>query len=245
LLKILLPYIQNKDFKFLINVQTNSVKINDWSEELIENYDIMFPLFDKQIEYCHDNFENLDKFIIASKQNFELCNNKVKLNNLLSENGFDIPTMNPEKPPYIIKPIIGAGSFGCKVVYDEIYSISDRDFIQEYISEGVEYSTNVLFNKGILYINTLEFLDEIFDNGVRSFNKNKEAYLQFKEVETSKQVLKFIKDFTDLTKYKGFFNINYKIVNNKFKLFEINPRMSQTGLLDMKNILQSVKGYKC
>lgn len=142
--------------------------------------------------------------------------------------------------PAIIKPHLGIGGGGiyilhsddCLQKYKKI--LRNKYIVQEYIIGDTEYTANIVAIKGIItYCLTYkETFDDVFYIKKGMMNK-------FEIVENN-----FYEDFQEITRtllYTGIICINYKVVNSKLKIFEINPRIGGTILFNnFENLLDSI-----
>ena len=119
-----------------------------------------------------------------------------------------------------VKKKIGAGNKGYFVARSkkDIYkSIKKKNFIiQEYLSSSKEF-TACIYSNGNKDSNIL-----IFE---RVLDKDKTI---FARLYNNKKVNKQLERILKVIDFSGSINIQFKIINKKIKIFEINPRLSST-----------------
>jgi carbamoylphosphate synthase large subunit len=157
-----------------------------------------------------------------------LCDDKYKLNQMLIENGFAafIPPMGLNlNYPYILKKRIDEWGVNSHIVHNAEQAllhadlIGDKDyFCQDLILGNEEYTTHILFkNHRITCMINLQF----------SFAANKPIKGKDAIISSASVPFRYNKIFSailDSIGFEGLCCINYKIVNGKPLIFEINPR---------------------
>ena len=131
--------------------------------------------------------------------------------------------------PCMVKTKTGGAGRGVFLAYrkEDIGKVDSNIIISEYLSSNVEYATSIFYKDG-----------KILKDITFSKKSNKDVYVlqqeSKKEIITKREDTKFLEIFKkiiDIFTPKGEYcqcSINYKIENNKPKIFEINPRIGYT-----------------
>jgi hypothetical protein len=195
-----------------------------------KSYDLIVPLCIPDLKVCMANRELLEQQSVAipSDESMEICNDKHTFNDFMIANGFAAYIPNVEKPfqyPYILKKNIdeyGKYTFIIKNPEDERIHFDDlRDeafYCQELVPGKYEYAAHIIFRGGKI----------VSDLNIR-YTFEHEHYIKGKEVYVCKEVFpsSHLELFTDILNKIGFEGIccfNYKEVNGRPMIFEINPR---------------------
>lgn len=214
--------------------------IKAWNQELIDSVDMVFPQTEKQIRLIHEKFNVTDKFFMPSKEVFELCDDKVKFNNFLIENGFEdnVPKMDTKEAPYMIKPIIGIASQDIKLIKENGHNPFDKRkyFSQKYEMGDFEYSVTVVYDKGIKFIRNFTHRMKDFSTGYKDSHSQgivpRKKLLErgiIIEEDLSDEGLKFVDMVLWRLNFKGVCNIQFTVFEGTMKIFEINPRINGLG----------------
>jgi carbamoylphosphate synthase large subunit len=166
---------------------------------------------------------------IPKKESVLLCDDKDAFNNFLISNGFSdyIPTTGLKlRFPYILKKKVdvwGANSFiidnkNKELEFeDKINNISEY-FTQELILGKTEYATHILF-KGNRIVYSLN-VKYTFANEMPIKGKDKPLFMTI----IGSYYLDLFSTILELINFEGLCCFNYKIVDGKPLIFEINPR---------------------
>lgn len=169
-----------------------------------------------------------------------LCNDKTELYAFLQDLGLGdaAPKIDQQlPPPYILKPKIGEWGIGASIVLgpeDEPGNAdklkSGKYFKQAYIAGGREYATHIIMkDRKIVFFKTVEFE---FDTDVYVKGIDK-APVKARRIDHGKYQGIFEKILGAMD-YQGICCFDYKVVDDRLYLFEINPRYggSLTGFIE-------------
>ena len=126
----------------------------------------------------------------------------------------------------------GIGIYITDKIYNEIFN---NYVVQEYIHDYVEYTTHIIARNGIIIYHLtyqITFMtDEYIKGGINTTNS-------IIKINLDKQYLDILQMFLLPIKYDGICCVNFKIVNNKIYIFEINPRLGGTLLLHKNDMIE-------
>lgn len=168
------------------------------------------------------------KFIIPENDVVALCDDKLRFNTFLIENGFrdHIPALY-EAPvfPYIRKPKTGDFGSGCMIVRsrrDErlLPSMTADDFLQEYVSGVREYATHILYVDNVVRYSSA-FVYFMPGSGLVRGQKHMGFRRRY---TTDPKHLELFTAILSLIGYRGTCCFNYKINKGKVAILELNPR---------------------
>ncbi len=159
---------------------------------------------------------------------------KLKTHNFLKSNKIgcssftdNIKNWSKYKFPMFIKKKFGAGNKGyflARSKKDLNFASSKKNLIiQEYLPGAKEYTACVYSNN----VSNVKVL--IFE---RELDKDKTIYAKFIK---NKNLEKQLGSIASAINLNGSINVQFKIVNKKIKIFEINPRLSST--VNMRDII--------
>lgn len=206
----------------------------------------LIPVNEREIEVVSDNRKLFEehgiKIVIQDERILDICLDKYKTAQLLTDNGFDVPGtyVNPclievDGSSYICKPRKSNGSKGIQIYSaGEIADIKKRYYADEtafnnindniqgedcvyqrYIDSDEEYTIGVF--RDIAVINTIAFRRELkngYSNIVKLSNAGEYAELAIR--------------IAKLLNLKGYINIQLRKKDDRLYIFEINPRISGT-----------------
>lgn len=224
----------------------------DW----IDPYFMDFKEIDKIISYCKtrgikiifpqvvstQNFvrkhqkqlEKYDiKFILNSKRMLDTFINKRKFYDFMVHNAMNkyVPrvfeNMDTIEFPAIVKAETGSSGRNMEIVRDaeELENVKTEGIVCEYIPDNVEYASNILFkNNKIVHAVTYR---KTHDS--RYYIQNAGNHVDVEKVDTPFKNIFFdiLSAVNDVNTY-SFCCIDYKIVDDKPKIFEINARLGFT-----------------
>ncbi|SMF95333.1 ATP-grasp domain-containing protein [Methylomagnum ishizawai] len=169
-----------------------------------------------------------------------LCNDKTALYVFLQGLGLGdaVPKIDQQlPPPYILKPKIGEWGIGTSIIMDPKDEPGSADklksgkyFKQEYIAGGREYATHIIMkDRRIVFFKTIEFEFDT-DVYVKGIDKTP-AKARWIDHGKYQGIFEKILGAMD---YQGICCFDYKVVNDRLYLFEINPRYggSLTGFIE-------------
>ena len=220
------PFIR-ADFKPFHHV---TLEFEKMSEEAVERADFVVPYELSDLLWLSDR-PSLTKnkpIPIPARRVVDLCHNKRLLNSTLVDLGFEslIPSTSvPLVPPYILKPNTGENSIGTFIVtsFDsEIrnsHLLADSENIKQQLIPGeYEYATHMAVRAGELLAElTIEYR---FDTTLPIKGKSKRIW---KRATSCPDVGKLL-DVLRAIEFEGICCFNYKMVEGKIMLIELNPR---------------------
>lgn len=216
------------------------------------NISLIIPTTYEQMKFVINNgIDNTQLLCCKNYESIDILNNKCKFIKFINDNNLidfipkvklikydDYTIENGNVPfPVIFKYVIACGGFGSKICYTkyELNNTLDKKtnyIVQEYIKGQTEMSGHMFIKDGIIkhviYYSTTH---------------NNEHYIQHGKMSEYKRILNFDlekeKVFGDIFKlldYTGFACIDFKIINNNVKIFEINPRLGGTLVNNEKDL---------
>jgi carbamoylphosphate synthase large subunit len=111
--------------------------------------------------------------------------------------------------------------------------------IQEYIRDQNEYATHIIFKdrKVLIHQTNLYY----YFKSVHINDEHTERSIKVVNIDDS--ILEIFKGILSLCNYTGYASIDYKIVNNLPKIFEINPRIGSSLTKNKKYFDKFLKVY--
>lgn len=208
----------------------HSIRFDSFTPEHIEESDLVVPLTIEDSRLLAKSRELVkDKLLRSSTLNtIEICDNKFLFNNTLIEKGFGdlIPTIGNDLPfPFLVKKRVSLGGDESYIISDDTakrklsHLINNEDYFCQEIVEGAnECATHILFKDGKI-IDSLTVQYTFYND--RPIN-GKEGFIcsnivKCPHLDAFAAILKAIE-------YEGLCCFDYKVVNGKPKIFEINPR---------------------
>lgn len=221
----------------------------DFSNINLNLFDIIIPLTLNAQKYInsHPKLLKQNKMIIPSDFCIDLCDDKEEFYKYLLKNNLEefAPRTNQKfSYPYILKKKIGQWGQGISIIknsQDELTNIDNiksKDyFTQEYIEGHNDYSAHIIIvNNKIIFYRGLNF---IFSE--RFFIRGKD----FKHIDNEEvchtDFLPIFENILIKMGYEGICCFGYKIVDNKPKIFEINPRYGASMIHFLNDALISYK----
>ncbi|PNV84455.1 MAG: hypothetical protein C0627_00840 [Sulfurimonas sp.] len=214
-IKSVITYCKNNEIKILFaNNYTTQIEILK-NEDLLRKNGLMFIVNKK---------ETLQNFV-----------DKQKFYDIMTEHNMSeyVPKYYSKsddiKYPCMIKIKAGGAGRGVFLAYSkkDLKDISDDMIISEYLSSDTEYATSIFYKDG-----------KILKDITFSKKSNKDIYIlqqeNKKDILTKREETRFLDIFKSIIEIftpKGEYcqcSINYKIEDNKPKIFEINPRIGYT-----------------
>jgi predicted ATP-grasp superfamily ATP-dependent carboligase len=186
---------------------------------------IIIPLLEKHNIELH--FFNI-KSIFDYNNTILFMNKKLffeyTINNNLEEY---IPKTNckNENNYYIVKELSNNG--GKKIYFtNKFESVCLNTYVvQEYIFTEYEYTIHLVCKEGKIVASITYVFER--KNKIRTFRENK----NISKISIEDKYLKIFEKFLIPCKYSGICNIDFIIVDNNIKIFEINPRLGGTLML--------------
>lgn len=198
----------------------------------VDRFDLVIPLsIDAQI-YLNSLPPSLlySKALLPSEDCIALCNDKERFANYLFHNGFQeyIPQFNGQfSYPYLLKKRISAHGSDIIVIRDRSMEeqlkeiINSSEFIkQAYIEGEHEFSSHIIFSGG-----KIQFMESIcFKFKEPIFIKGKQFSPRKRNRVDHKAFLHIFEKILLSLNYEGICCFDYKVLDGKPVIFEINPR---------------------
>ena len=209
----------------------HELSFEEFSLERIQNYDIIVPLTIPDIKFLIGVRQSISNnpIPIPTMDSLNLCDDKERFNNTLVENNFGnyIPQMLKDPQcPYILKKKEDEWGSNSHIIINSqqerqwLEKIASPDYFKQQLIPGQkEYATHILYSKGQI-VNSLT-IEYFFDT---------EYYVKGRDPEVSRQKVKrcayldLFSSILGLIGFEGLCCINYKIIDNRPLIFEINPR---------------------
>jgi carbamoylphosphate synthase large subunit len=209
----------------------HQLSFEDFSLEQVKNHDVVVPLLIKDIKMLNEIRQAVinNPIPIPTLDSLCLCDDKEKFIKTLSENNFGayLPKQaNESNYPYILKKKIDEWGVNSYIIlnaqeeqkFAEKLS-SPEYFTQQLIPGRIEYATHMLYSKGRpANALTIEYQFE-----TKFYVKGKDRPVFIKKAPHN-QYLNIFSAILDLIEFEGLCCLNYKTIDNRPILFEINPR---------------------
>ncbi|MBE9586481.1 ATP-grasp domain-containing protein [Mucilaginibacter sp. JRF] len=234
--------VTSKPFKNL-DIKLNFAEF--CSETDYSKYDLVVPMTVQDVMHCDAsrNIIKSDLIPIPSLEAITLCDRKDLLVNKLRECGLGHMVPAPHcNYPYILKKNAGDYSRNTFIITnaddEKAYEqeLQDPDFFtQELIFGKKEYASHIVFRNGKIVANVTvcyRFPEAAYLQGKATFNTRNRVMNKHQEAFT--QVLNAIG-------FEGLCCIDYKEVDGKPKIFEINPRFGGSLRFYFKGLLSQLK----
>lgn len=191
-------------------------------------------------------FLNNNKFALDRFKDKGLFYNFMSKNNLLEyvpKHYFDINHEDLLGKPFILKTKISTNSEGVKLVLPgEKVNHTYNDLITEYIEGGEEYASNILFKDGEI-IKHISY-KKIYGNSVYILSPETRGNMKNERFEPS--CMNLFEHILSLANPNGGYClccIDYKMVNQTPKIFEINARMGYTLVCHPSDFTEMMNVY--
>lgn len=236
------------------NLEKDNFEIKEINLKNIKDASLVIPLKYDQMKYIIDNKSKIDRPVICSDNynTIDLLNDKCQFVKFMNDNFNEfIPKVyminnlkiNDICFPCIYKHgicIAGSGSKVYQNITDLEKRINDKNskgfVIQEYIEDCFEYSGHLFVKNGII-VKSIYY----------KMNTNKKYYIHCGRMinyvrEENFQYGDQLKEIFLKLNYTGFCCVDFKIKDNKIKIFEINPRFGGT-IMHNKNDLEAMLNF--
>jgi hypothetical protein len=216
----------------------------------IKPFNLVLPLFEKDIFTLNKYYSRQKNFLIPSNKLVRFCNDKNAFNNYLIANGFStfVPQMLNEstKYPYILKKSVDQWGENSHIIdsaakeLEMLHFVNDPAYFkQEYVSGKDEYTTHFIFDKNkIVYHFTLHFL---FPYMVYVKGSQNPAFKTAQINPTETLYADVFERILSSIHFSGVGCFNFKVVNGVPKIFELNPRVGGSLPLDLINFIEAYK----
>jgi hypothetical protein len=237
-----------RDIRKTLRFLPHTLTFDTINQQNITEHDLVVPLLIEDVLFL-DEVRHLIKdnpIPIPNKESVLLCDDKCLFAQKMTEFGYGeyIPQINSNLPyPFFLKKKIDCGgehSFLVESLEQEqalLKNISNPDdyFRQEFVSGTSEYSTHIYFNhKRIIRSITLEYMFE------------KDGSISGKDEKFGVKMhhhCPYLDLFTDILNhmnYEGICCFNYKVIDKKPSIFEINPRFGGNLALYFFSFIRSL-----
>lgn len=249
----IVPYFFHKIMKLNrisyipIKLQNIDIVINKCKRKSIN---IIFSFSDEHADFLNNNYSKLKnhniKFCVPSKDILNCFRDKIKFYNYMKENEFNdyIPkTYDNIIFPCILKLNVSNYGKSTYIINNKMDIPNNIDLnkylICEIIKGDIEYATHIFAINGNIIIDLT--IEHKFDESIFVFGSKKYPKLSNK-IKTNTYVLTVFKKLIKKCNYNGIMCIDYKIINNIPKIFEINPRVG-ASLIRTNNINLFIDKY--
>jgi carbamoylphosphate synthase large subunit len=221
--------------------------MGDPSEHDLDNFDFVVPLtMADRAALDRGESDGPVRAIIPSTEAVRLCHDKLAFNRMMMESGFgryipEVIECEEAKPPFILKRREDEFGFNSEVIRTEQDYIrakeridSDEFFKQTYIDGEIEHATHILMRKGeVAYQKTVRY--EMKTGDYVKGHQTSHEDVSWLDGTPSVDI------FAGMLRAAGFNNgtccIDYKIVGESPKVFEINPRFGGSLPYDINRYL--------
>jgi predicted ATP-grasp superfamily ATP-dependent carboligase len=208
----------------------HEIAFADLSAEAMKDRDLVVPMTVAALKYLTDQKDpGLPNLMpIPSMEAISLCDDKYLLNQKLAANGFDafVPRMGDNQTyPYILKKRIDAWGVNTHVVssaeQEKAFSdkIADPDYFKQQLITGpFEYATHIIFKDGRIVCSL---------NVEYKFSKERPIKGKDHPVYSRLCSCPYLDLFSQVLScigFEGLCCVNYKVLENRPYIFEINPR---------------------
>ena len=216
-------------------------KAENYIDELIKvslshKVDFIFVGTDIELPKLSENKSIIEQatnaiLIVSEPWIISMADDKFKTYEFLKSHGYHYPltelydSFNPEKssirPPFILKPRIGARSVGVSLIntVEELNKKAlelEQHIIQEYLSSSEEYTA------GVIYFDDENIASIVMKRTLKDGNTFTAIPMEYSWMNT------YLENITKTIKPFGPINYQFKIDEKKIKIFEINARFSGT-----------------
>lgn len=219
-----------KGFRFT----PHEITFEEFTPENIRKHDLVVPLFMRDLRYLNEIPQEIadNPIPIPDKNSIALCDDKYVFNQLIMKNGFAnfIPKIGGKLAyPYILKKRVDDNGQNCHIISDSSEEQIFKDkignpeyFCQEIIPGSSEYATHILFKDGKI-VHSLD-IEYVFAKDIPIKGKDPAIYTKIGECP-------YLGLFTSILRIVGFNGLccfNYKVVDERPYIFEINPRFGRS-----------------
>lgn len=196
----------------------------------IEKIDYFWPVTEPEMRLVRGNREYFDGVrVIMNEENvLNIALNKQKTVDFLAEAGFDVPKIFTKDEctgadyPMIVKAEFGCGSHEVETVYsyaelEKAYNRIESPIIQNYIGDIDHEYTMTVFSDGQT-VNSIAFRRVLGFGGMS----------RYVELVHDDELTVMGEKLASLFELKGSINIQMRKSENRYYIFEINPRISST-----------------
>ncbi len=219
----------------------------DFASVNVNRYSVLFPLtvHDSMEFNRHHRHLHGVSALVPTTDVIELCKDKLTLMQRLDEYGFGehLPAYNQTFDfPYVLKRRHSAFGKGTNIIAspsDEEEHASDMaaetHMTQEHIPGTEEFATHAIMAHGrIVFSRTVKYFfpPGLYVKGSQCFASRRETFERTPFLDIFEAMLRSLN-------YEGICCLDYKVIDNKPKLMEINPRFGATMTLFINEALQA------
>jgi hypothetical protein len=200
------------------------------ADQNISEYDLVVPLTVADIRYLNEQRAaiNGNQIPIPTLESVDICEDKLLFDQKLRENGFGnyLPKIDRGLPyPYILKKRVAENSDFCFIISDldaetkyKHLIESPEYFCQQIIVGSTEFATHLILKAG--EIKSSLTIKYAFDGANAIKGKSHEVYRK----TAGCPYLALFAEILKSINFEGLCCFNYKIVDGKPLIFEVNPR---------------------
>lgn len=216
----------------------------------LESFDLIVPLGFNDYEVLRrGNASKIMKCLYPSKDAVDFCNDKRRLNRAVRETTLRdlIPPMfeagAPSSFPYIVKKNSDCFGLNSAIIrstgdakLNEDKLLSDAYFFQECVAGCNEYASHLLMkDRSVIYSTTV------------TYTMAQDLYVKGHACQQIETLISpgscFDDEFAKILEIAGFTDgtccFDYKVIDGKPKIFEVNPRFGGSLVYDIKRYLTS------
>ncbi len=223
--------------KFILSRKASDKNYIKFVKKLSKKYNLLIPTSEAEMICLSKNYSQIKNLpiLINKPKIISLFVDKLRTYNFLKGKNIDVPSfcvslVNLKKytKPFFLKTKLGSGNKNYKIInskekFNNLKKIKKNKWIAQ---EFLGYDT-LEFTCGLIKVGK-------FKNCIILKRKLTNGLTYYAEVYKSKKLEKILYKIADLVDLNGCINIQLKLKNKKFKIFEINPRLSSTVMMRHK-----------
>jgi len=205
---------------------------NSFSKADLDDFDVLVPQHLTDIVFLNEHYAALrgTKCFIPPLAALNICNDKMQFNHFVMDMGYAslIPQLNDGLAyPYILKKRIDENGSRTRIIHNAAeekpfhrFIDSEDYFRQECIAGCDEFTTHLLVVGGqAVFHRTLRFSfgTQLFVKGVGCKPAKRKIYRSCPYIDVFMDILNRLE-------FEGLCCFNYKVMDGKLKIFEVNPR---------------------
>jgi hypothetical protein len=219
-----------KNIRFGFHATRHELTFSEFTQENIMNNDLLVALTMRDLKYLshHHSLLRNNPIPIPSLEAINICDDKYLFNQTLKEKGYGmyLPKVGCNLSyPYILKKRIAEDGDNCYIIANPDKEknfenlIADPEYYcQEIIQGRTEFATHIIYKEGkILSALNIKY---VFNENIPIKGKNKFIYRKI----CSCPHLDLFSDILQSIEFEGLCCFNYKMIDSRPSIFEINPR---------------------
>jgi predicted ATP-grasp superfamily ATP-dependent carboligase len=238
---------REQDIKKSFRLLRHTVSFDKFTYENVKKHDLLIPLSldDIRLLYSYPELAKRNPIPIPSIKSLDICDDKYLFYTTLVDKGFEsyLPRVGENlRMPYIVKKKIAHMGMNCYVIdtpeKQEQYKseIHDPDyFCQEIVQGEKEYATHFLYING----KVVRALNMIYIFPTPTYVKGRDKFICNRL--WSCPHTKLFTEILDSIGYEGLCCFNYKEIDGKPYVFEINPRFGSSLAMFFFSFLKNLK----